>query len=195
MSGSLAAGASEPTAVSVDVTGLPAGSYSTLITVTAAGAANSPQTIPVTLVVNNVPTISLDVTSVTISIPEGTSGSQILILGNSGTGTLAWTATPGATWLTVTPASGTLSAGSSVIVTVSANATGLPPGTYTAVITIDDPGAGNGPQTVFVSLTVTPAVIASDPHKRVGACGSIGLDLMIPVALLWLVRRRWRRVR
>ena len=189
--GSLGAGASEPMTVTADVAVLSAGSYSTLITVSATGAANTPQVIPVTLVVNNVPTISLDVSSVAIAAVEGTTGSQNLVLENSGTGTLTWTATSSASWLTVTPAGGSLPAGTTVIVTTSADTIGLPPGTYSATITIDDPGAGNGPQTVFVSLTVTLSAVIN--HKSAGACGSIGLDLMIPVAMLWWVRRRKRR--
>ena len=84
---------------------------------------------------------------------------------NSGVGSVAWTATPqtssGGNWLTVSPASGTATAG--VIpspVTVTLNSQGLPPGTYFGSVQIASSTVGNSPQSVSIMLTVavTPPV-------------------------------------
>jgi hypothetical protein len=80
-------------------------------------------------------------------------GSQTFLINNSGTGTLNWTITHDAGWLSVNPASGT----DSGVVTVSINPTGLTVGTYTGTITISDPNAVNSPQTVTMDLTVMNA--------------------------------------
>ena len=77
-------------------------------------------------------------------------GAQAIALTEAGGQPLAWTATKTATWLTLTPASG--SAPSSVSVTIDHSA--LTAGTYTDTITIDDgPGAAS-PKVVDVTLNV-----------------------------------------
>ncbi len=76
---------------------------------------------------------------------------QIVAISNSGTGTLAWTATSDQSWLTVSAASGT--APSSLSVSVSPAA--LTAGTYSGNVTITASGATNSPVTITVALTVT----------------------------------------
>jgi hypothetical protein len=46
----------------------------------------------------------------------------------------------------------------------------------------------NTPQTVFVTLELAVPTSSSGHHH--GGCGSIGLDLMAPLAILWFLRRR-----
>ena len=78
---------------------------------------------------------------------------QTLTISNTGGGTLSWTASADNSlpaWLSISQASGTGSAN----LTVSANAAGLSPGTYTKAITITAQGASNSPQTVYATLTV-----------------------------------------
>jgi fibronectin type 3 domain-containing protein len=77
--------------------------------------------------------------------------SQSLGISNGGTGTLSWSASDNASWLSVSPASGTGAATASV----SADITGLAAGTYSATITVSAAGAQGSPQTVAVGLTVT----------------------------------------
>jgi Peptidase family M28/Viral BACON domain len=77
--------------------------------------------------------------------------SQALTISNAGTGTLTWTATSNAPWLTLSATSGT--APSSV--TVSASTAGLAAGTLNGTITITAAGATNSPFSVPVTLTVT----------------------------------------
>jgi pectate lyase len=73
----------------------------------------------------------------------------------SSNGSLSWNATPSATWLSVSPASGTTPSD----LTVTANSSGLPQGTHLATISITAPGAENSPLAVPVSLTVSPAAM------------------------------------
>jgi hypothetical protein len=78
-------------------------------------------------------------------------GAQTLMIGNSGGGTLHWSAvTSPSCWLWVEPDSGTGNAEVRVSVTVA----GLSCGTYTGTITISDPQAVNSPQIVYVALIV-----------------------------------------
>jgi len=140
--------------LTVNPTSLAAGTYNGLITVTAPSANNSPHYIPVTLTVTTptgTPVIGLSPTNLNFS---GTAGganptAQSLSVTNAGTGTLTWTATDNAAWLTLAPGSGT-NAGS---VTASVNTAGLAAGTYTAAITLSATGAAT--KTVPVTLTVT----------------------------------------
>src|SRR4029077_20335378 len=60
-----------------------------------------------------------------------------------------------ATWLAVTPTSG--SSGSSV--SVSVNPSGLAAGTYSGNVTITSSGASNSPKSIPVTLTVTAAAL------------------------------------
>ncbi len=76
---------------------------------------------------------------------------QSVGVSNGGGGTLGWTATSGASWLSVSPTSG---AGPATV-SAAATASGLPVGTYTTTITIDAPGAQGTPQTVAVTLAVS----------------------------------------
>ena len=131
--------------------GLAVGSYSGTITVSATGASNTPQTVPVSLTVTQ-PTISLSPTSFTFTGVAGGANPSSKTLTISSTGTLSWTASDNATWLTVSPASGSASPSAPSIVTVSVSTVGLAVGSYSGTITVSATGASNTPQTVPVSL-------------------------------------------
>jgi hypothetical protein len=73
--GSLAPGASATATVNVDVAGLPDGVHGSSITVSAAGASNTPRTVPVTLTVNAAPRISLNPVSLDFAATSGGPGS------------------------------------------------------------------------------------------------------------------------
>jgi uncharacterized protein (TIGR03437 family) len=87
---------------------------------------------------------------------------QTVSIADSGSGTLAWTATSSQSWLSVSPASGT--APSSVAVSVSPAA--LSAGTYNGTIQITAPGASGSPPSVVVALTVaaSTATLAVTPQ-------------------------------
>jgi hypothetical protein len=140
----------------VNLTGLAAGTYSAAVTVSASGATNSPQVIPVTLTVSaattSAPVIGLSVTSLAYT---GTAGganpsNQSFTISNTGTGTLTWSAGDNATWLTLSPATGT----NTGTVTGSVNLSGLAAGTYSGTITVAATGATS--KTLPVALTVNP---------------------------------------
>ncbi len=86
-------------------------------------------------------------------------GGKAVSIGNTGNANAAFTATGNQTWLSVTPAAGTVTAGNSQSITVSVNQTGLTVGSYTGVVTIA--GGSNGAQTVAVTLTVSAPTAAT----------------------------------
>lgn len=145
---------SDSISATVNPTGLAAGTHTAAVTISASGAANTPQVIPVTLTLSAPPTstpvISLNVPSLTFT---GTSGAanpsgQYFTVSNTGTGTLTWAAGDDATWLSLSPAQGT-NAGT---VTATVNLSGLTAGTYNGTVTVSATGATS--KTLSVSFTV-----------------------------------------
>jgi hypothetical protein len=82
--------------------------------------------------------------------PGINTGTQSLLIGNSGGGTLNWSVSVDRDWLNCLPASGT----GNGEVWVSVNTTGLAAGTYSGTITITDGNAVNSPQSAAVTLKV-----------------------------------------
>jgi murein DD-endopeptidase MepM/ murein hydrolase activator NlpD len=170
--GSLTAGQSAAINLSVNTSGLQAGTYEGAITISAPGAANSPQSVPVSLVVTAAPVPSLSVSpaSLAFSAQQGSNPSgQTLTISNTGQGTLTWTASEPIAWLTGSPGSGTLSAGQSATIAFTVNTTGMTPSTYSGTITVTAAGAANSPKTIPVTLVVTPtpAALAVAPSALV----------------------------
>jgi len=99
------------------------------------------------------PTIGVSPASLSFNATVGGANpaNQSLSITNTGGGTLNWTASDNATWLSVSPASGTAPS----TATVSVNITGLAAGTYNGAITISATGASNTPVAVPVTLTVS----------------------------------------
>jgi uncharacterized protein (TIGR03382 family) len=184
------AGLSSTPAISVNQTGLLAGTYNGTITITDAAASNSPRQIAVTLNVLSTPTIGLSQTSLVFSSFVGGSNpsTQTVTLTNTGTGTLNWTATPGAAWISVVPpTSGSLASSASTTLTIAVDITGLPAGGQSSSITVSAAGASNDPQLINVTLNLlTPLIVAL---IRAGYCGATGLEVLLPLALLWAYAR------
>ena len=152
--------------VTPSVSGLAAGTYTTDVTVTAAGVAGSPKTIPVTFTVDPPAPAVLAVTPATLSFSATAGGAspaaKTFAVSNTGGGSMDWTASESASWMSVSPGSGT-NAGT---VTVTPSVTGLSAGTYTADVTVAAAGATGSPKTVTVTFTVdppTPPVLAVSP--------------------------------
>ncbi len=74
---------------------------------------------------------------------------QTIAITNTGTGSLTWTVTDNANWLTATQS------GNSVVTSV--NIAGLAAGSYSGVISVAASGATNTPRTVPVTLTIAAA--------------------------------------
>ena len=87
---------------------------------------------------------------------EGTNpSSQTLNIRNSGSGTLSWSASSDADWLTVNPDSGS-SIAELDKVTLSVNISGMDSGHYVALAIVSAPRAINTLQTAVVSLSIKP---------------------------------------
>jgi hypothetical protein len=141
---------------------LTAGTYNTIITVNAVGAPAI--TIPVNLTVAPAPVppaigISPTGFSFTVQRGDGNPAAQTLNISNTGGGTLTWTASDNAAWLTLSPASGI----NNGAMRVSAATGSLAVGTYSGMITLSAPGARS--TSVPVTFTVTEAPVP----PRIGA--------------------------
>ena len=141
--------------VTVSRSGLSAGTYTGTVTVSDPNATPSSKTISVTMEVSGGGTGNAKIKLNRTNLYYGATGSKItsrqyISVGNSGTGTLYWTASDNRSWLSVNPSSGT----NSGIIKVDANNAGLSPGTYTGTITVKSSNASNSPQTVSVTLKV-----------------------------------------
>jgi hypothetical protein len=98
------------------------------------------------------PEISLSKTSIDMVAVAGSTTvlTDTFTISNSGTGTLDWSVSSNAAWLSADPASGT----GDGQVTVTVDPTGLGVGDYTGTVTVSSSNAVNSPQTVTVDLTV-----------------------------------------
>jgi Viral BACON domain len=143
--------------VSVNPSGLAAGTYSGNVTITSSGASNSPKSIPVTLTVTSAtsgnPSFAITPGSLSFSYTLGStaSGSQNLSVASTGTALSFTTAASGGPWLSVSPASGSTSA----TLKVSVSAAGMTAGTYNGSITVTSSSAANSPQTIPVKLVIS----------------------------------------
>jgi len=133
------------------VANLPA-SFSGLVTITvkAAGSASD----AITIMAVSPATIAATPTGLQFAYTAGgaTPAAQTIQIANSGTGTLAWSATASDPWLIVSPASGTAPASLSVSVSPGS----LSAGVYQGTVHITA-GASNSPVSIAVTLTVTQA--------------------------------------
>jgi hypothetical protein len=155
--------------VNVNITGLTAGTYTEDITVEAAGATNSPQTVQVTLNLEPPPPeigVSPAVLNFNAVMGESNPGNQLFTVTNEGGQTLNYNLTKDSTWLTVAPTSGSLTAGNSDDITASIDITGLTAGTYTDTVFVSG-NAANSPQKVTITLTVT------EPAPVIGVAPSV----------------------
>jgi hypothetical protein len=190
ISGSLAAGIKQSLTVTVNTASLAEGTYLAAVHVTATGASNTPQTVGVTLNVNALPKIGANPGSLgfVVSLDSSTSAPAGLSVTNTGSGTLVWSVSPGASWLSITPSGGSLGALASAPLLMTANASGMAVGHYTASVHVTDPNALNSPQTVNVDLTVLDSDLPV--HAPAGQCGLMGLELLLPLLVLRRFRRR-----
>lgn len=149
--------------VTANSSGLPAGSYSGVLTVTATGVANSPFAIPVTLNIGSQLTASP--TSLSFTYQSGSPtlpAAQSLAVNSTAGPTIPYTVTvqmtSGSGWLLVNPTSGTTPGN----IAVSVNPSGLSPGVYNGSVRLTSTTAGTASFDVPVTLT-----IASSPTLTV----------------------------
>jgi uncharacterized protein (TIGR03437 family) len=152
--------------------GLSPGTYNGNITVTAttpSGVADSPITIPVTLVITTGNTASVTPASLTFSQSMGgpAPGNQSLMIASAQAG-LSFSATAtvqsGSGWLSISGSSSGTTPGS---LSVAVNGASLNTGSYSGTITIVIAGAANSPINVPVSLVIGPAQALSVSNTAV----------------------------
>jgi len=154
--------------VSVNITGLAAGSYTGQVSLASGGS--TPATVSVSLNVSETPAvIGASPASLQFTTSAGINpASQNLTVSNLGGGTLSWLATVGYTttsgWLSISPPGG--NAPTTATVSVDVVTPVLPAGTYRGQILVFAlSGATNSPLVVPVTLTVTsPARLAVSPQ-------------------------------
>ena len=102
------------------------------------------------------PVIAFSSPSFSFTAEEGEDNppSQTLNIWNAGEGALSWSVSSNASWLQLSPSSGT-STGEADSVTLSVDIGGMSAGNYTATITIVASKASNSPQTISVDLNTT----------------------------------------
>lgn len=144
--------------VSVNSSTLPVGNYYDTITFNSPQASNSPQSVPVSLIVNQaaLPTLNLSAQNLGFTVVEGDtapSGQQILLSNSSTADVITWNSFVDVPWITVSPTSEQ----SPATLTISVDNTGLAAGNYSGNVTFSSPEAINSPQIVAVSFVVNPA--------------------------------------
>lgn len=150
-------GITDPTQDSTEYTEAITISESTTFKARAFKDGMAPSTVATAIYTRVFPTIAYSPLSFSFSAIEGGDkpDEQTLEIWNSGTGTLNWSVSDNAGWLSLTPASGSSTGEDNKgAVTLSVDITGLGAGDYEAVITISDPEATNSPRTVNLTLTI-----------------------------------------
>jgi len=158
--------------VSVNPSGLTAGTYTGNVTVTSSGASNSPKNVPVTLTVTAAtsPTMTVSPLNLTFNYQSGGANPAAQTVNVTGSTALPYSTGTNAAWLSVSPASGTTPGSLSV----SVNPSGMASGTYTGTVTVTGTGASNSPQKVSVTLAVT-ATPPTNPSLNISP-GSISFS-------------------
>jgi uncharacterized protein (TIGR03437 family) len=146
-----------PTTLSVSVSpaSLTAGTYNGSVTITAAGASNTPLTVGVTLTVAAavvMPTLTAAPQSLTFNYTVGGAApaAQSVAIANAGSGTLSWTASSSVFWASLSAASGSAPATLSVTV----NPANLAAGSYAGNVQIAAAGATGSPVSIALALVV-----------------------------------------
>lgn len=157
--------------------------YNAKITISSPDAANSPQTVDISLEIKteHPPEIKVTPKSLDFKASEGVisnPANQTIRIKNKGQLTMNYTITDDANWMDVSPSEGT-SSGRENTHQVSVSASGLSAGAYQGTITITDPNASNNPQIVNVILQISPPLanneIAVTLDKSSGGDGTLVL--------------------
>jgi uncharacterized protein (TIGR03437 family) len=158
-------------AVSASVLDMKPGSYRGTVTIQAPLGATPTLAVAVdlTVTVPIPPQLVVEPSSLEFEILVGTGNPtpRSLRITNGGDGVLKWTAqanaAPGATWLSISQASGTASGSSPATVQVSVNAAGLSPGVYSGSIQVQS-ATTNQTRTIPVTFLLTrpvPTILVS----------------------------------
>ncbi len=148
-----ATGEVDQIAVDYSTSSLTSGTYNATITVTDAGASNSPQTIPVTLTVHGAPAIAVSPGSLNETVAPGVSTQVFIEVSNAGGGTMDYTISESLDWLSLDGTGGTVAAELDRIAVTFDDR--MPSGTYNGSIQVTSTTATNSPRSISVTFTVT----------------------------------------
>jgi len=147
--------------VSVNPTGLTAGSYLGLIAFNVADGRTPAYFVAVSLQISDGPILTVPSQFLTFSATTGGSITAAPTISVSSTGppSMVQVTTPGTNWLQVNPTS----AMTNVSLSVQASPASLSPGYYTGVVGIQIPGIQNSQQNVPVVFMVNPPTVNPGP--------------------------------
>lgn len=142
-----------------------AGVYTGQIVISSALASGSPISIPVSFTVGPglPPALAVDQPNLTFTFPAKASArSQAVRVRNSGGGSLNFNVSvdPAAPWLSVSPTSGTATPATPVSLTVTADPTGLPAGTYSGSLTVTADAAITIPVIMNISTNASALLLS-----------------------------------
>ncbi len=186
------------TAINVDVTSLKAGTYTGTVTITGDVAANAPQVVKVTLVVN--PALQATPTSLSFVANAGSNpASQAIALSKpaQNTTTVNWTAVAASTggkWLSID----SLSGADTGTINASVDTTGLKAGTYSGAVTITTDYPGDSPLIVPVTLVVSPSLTIGPTQLNysafVGGASPVGQNIIVTKSSTNTTTVNWKAV-
>lgn len=145
--------------VRVDPAGLAPGTYEGALRLVAPVAQPGTRDVRVSMTVTppGAPSLSVRPSSLRFSFVERAAAqTQAVTVANAGGGSLVFRATSPARWLRLAPSAGTATAAAPLAVNVTADPAGLPPGTYSALITFESADAA---QRVNATVTMTVAAV------------------------------------
>jgi Viral BACON domain len=147
--------------VSVNPTGLTAGSYLGLIAFNVADGSTPAYFVTVSLQISDGPILTVPSQFLAFSATTGGSITAVQTISVSSTGppSMVQMTTPGTNWLQVNPTS----AMTNVSLSVQASPASLSPGYYTGVVGIQIPGIQNSQQNVPVVFMVNPPTVNPGP--------------------------------
>lgn len=152
-------------ALTADPANLPPGAYSASVTITPVSATPAWLAVNVSFTVSAAlnPKLAVDQAELSFSLSRGGAARSLALkISNAGGQTLSYAASAstasGGSWLSVSPAGGQATPGKPSSVSVAANPTGLPPGTYTGAISIASTG-GNATVPVIMTLSDNPQTV------------------------------------
>jgi Divergent InlB B-repeat domain/Secretion system C-terminal sorting domain/Putative binding domain, N-terminal len=158
------------------------------ITVSASGASGSPLTITINQAgVSNTPILSVSPTSRGVSYNSGTTSFSV---GNSGNGTLNWSASSNTSWITITSGSSGTNSGT-INVSYLANTGSARSGS----ITVSASGASGSPQTMTIAQQKFPLKYnistSSNPSNAGSVTGSGAFDPGQNITLIATANEGW----
>jgi uncharacterized protein (TIGR03437 family) len=161
------------TQVTINTTGLAVGTYQGTITATSTSTLDS-VVVPVTLTITSTSTLSISPSTLQPFLFQvGGSLPAVQTLTVSSATTTSFSVGQTATWVSVSPLSGTVGPGSPLTLSVGANPSGLFPSTYDASITLT-PSAGVTQQVPVRLVVSNNALLTATPRSLSFVAGASG---------------------